>query len=86
MTKCNKRYIVVKSQCVLHILQFIAIWFWHIVTAVIHVLLLRTVQLNFMWACYSGSKIFISSTKLFAKSEFLFFDKKMTVFVNGNQS
>ena len=33
MTKCNKQYIVVKSQYVHHILQYIAIHFWHIVTA-----------------------------------------------------
>ena len=33
MTKYNKQYIVVKSQYVLHILQLIAIRFWHIVTA-----------------------------------------------------
>ena len=33
MTKCNKQYIVVKSQYVLHILQYIAIHFWHIVIA-----------------------------------------------------
>ena len=35
MTKCNKQYIVVKSQYVLHILQCIAIHFWHIVTALV---------------------------------------------------
>ena len=33
MTKCNKQYIVVKSQYVLHILQYIANTFWHIFTA-----------------------------------------------------
>ena len=33
MNKCNKQYIVVKSQYVLHILQFIPICFWQIVTA-----------------------------------------------------
>ena len=33
MTKCYKQYIVVKSQYVSHILQYIAIRFWHIVTA-----------------------------------------------------
>ena len=33
MTKCNKQYIVVKWQYVIHILQYIAIRFWHIVTA-----------------------------------------------------
>ena len=36
MTKCNKQYIVVKSQYVLHILQYIAICFWHIVTALVN--------------------------------------------------
>ena len=33
MTKYNKQYIVVKSQYVPHILQYIAICFYHIVTA-----------------------------------------------------
>ena len=33
MTKYNKQYIVVKSQYVPHTLQYIAIPFWHIVTA-----------------------------------------------------
>ena len=33
MTKYNKQYIVVKLQYVPHILQYIAIRFWHIVTA-----------------------------------------------------
>ena len=33
MIKYNKQYIVVKSQYVPHILQYIAIHFWHIVTA-----------------------------------------------------
>ena len=35
MTKYNKQYIVVKSQYVPHVLQYIAIRFWHIVTALI---------------------------------------------------
>ena len=33
MAKYNKQYIVVKSQYVPHILQYTAIRFWHIVTA-----------------------------------------------------
>ena len=33
MTKYNKQFIVVKSQYVPHVLQYIAIRFWHIVTA-----------------------------------------------------
>ena len=33
MAKYYKQYIVVKSQYVPHILQYIAIRFWHIVTA-----------------------------------------------------
>ena len=35
MTKSNKQYIVVKSQYVLHILQYLAILFWHIITALL---------------------------------------------------
>ena len=33
LKKYNKQYIVVESQYILHILQYIAIRFWHIVTA-----------------------------------------------------
>ena len=36
MTKYNKQYIVVKLQYVLNILQYIAIRFWHIVTALLN--------------------------------------------------
>ena len=42
MTKCIKQYIVVKSQYVLHILQFIGIHFLHIVTTIT----------NSMFDCY----------------------------------
>ena len=35
MTKYIKQYIVVKLQYVPHILQYIAIRFWHIVTALL---------------------------------------------------
>ena len=35
MTKYIKQYIVVKLQYVPHILQYIAICFWHIVTALL---------------------------------------------------
>ena len=35
MTKYNKQYIVVRSQYVPLILQYIAIRFWHIVTALV---------------------------------------------------
>ena len=39
MTKCNKKYIVVISQYILHILQYIAIRFWHIVTILTNIFL-----------------------------------------------
>ena len=44
MTECNEQYIVVKSQYVLHILQYIAIHFWHIVTALVCVNIEETHQ------------------------------------------